>query len=306
MHNHLTKELFDLFPQEDKGDFFYSYIYMRHLDHFVYHALMAAGWPAKHPDNEVNDEIKELLEGIAQSVAETAGSVDTSTYHGKVMKLKDAIQMVTQKENIKLTPPETVIPYKQARDIILQNPESISLGECACRAVAETSCLAPGEMDVCIFVGDPHAAFISEANPKFRKISQDEAVKVLEDTHKKGFVHCAFFKKELGRRFMAICNCCSCCCQGMKAYNVFEGAVPILAPSGYVARAADDCIACGECLDACGFNAISMDEGIAVVNQEKCMGCGVCESRCETGTISMRLEPSKGEPLDLEVLLKQA
>ncbi len=305
MHNHLTKDLFDLYPQKDKGDFFYSYIYMRHLDHFVYHALLSAGWPAKHPDNEIENEMTELIQGIVQSVAETAGSVDTSTYHGKVIKLKDAIQLVTQKNNITLTPPETVIPYKQARDIILQNPESISVGECACRAVTENSCLPPGEMDVCIFVGDPHAAFISEANPKFRKITQDEAVKILEDVHQKGFVHCAYFKKEFARRFMAICNCCKCCCQAMKTYNTFEGAIPILAPSGYLAQVSDDCIECGDCLDACGFNAISMDDGPAAINAEKCMGCGVCESRCGNGTISMVRDSANGEPLDLDQLMKE-
>ena len=35
------------------------------------------------------------------------------------------------------------------------------------------------------------------------------------DARAKGFVHCAYFKKDLGRRFFSICNCCSCCCQGM-------------------------------------------------------------------------------------------
>jgi hypothetical protein len=73
-----------------------------------------------------------------------------------------------------------VIPYQQARSIILQNPESISVGECACRAAAETACLPQGQRDVCLFVGDPHASFIGEFNPDFRKISQDEAVGVLE------------------------------------------------------------------------------------------------------------------------------
>lgn len=84
---------------------------------------------------------------------------------------------------------------------------------------------------------------------------------------------------------------------------MFEGAIPILAPSGYVAEVSDECIECGDCVDACGFNAISMD-GVAVVNQDKCMGCGVCEGQCPNDAISLRLEPSKGEPLDIEVLKK--
>ena len=36
------------------------------------------------------------------------------------------------------------------------------------------------------------------------------------------------------------------------------------------------------------------------------MGCGVCEDVCLAEAISLRREPSKGDPLDLEELLKAA
>jgi ferredoxin len=308
MHNTLTQALLEIFPRDEKGDFFHAYLYLKHLNHFMYHALKMSGGNPKKPEDELGEDVAEMLEAMVQGVAETAASRDTSTYHGKVVKLKDALQLVTQKKDISLEPPETVIPYKQARNIILQNPESISVGECVCRALSETSCLPEGEMDVCLFVGDPHASFIGEFNPKFRKISQDEAVKLLEDVHAKGFVHCAYFKKDVSRRFVAICNCCPCCCQGMKAWNTFGGAIPVLAPSGYLCEIGEDCNECGLCVDACGFDAISADEdsGDYLVDKDKCMGCGVCEDACPVEAISMRLEPSKGEPLDLEELLKAA
>ena len=306
MHHSLTKALFDMFPPDEKGDFYHAYLYLKHIEHFMYHALQAQGASAKKPDTEVSEDVDEMLEAAIQGVAETAASRDTSTYHGKVVKLKDAIQLVTLKNNLSLEPPEKVIPYKRARNIILQNPDSISVGACACRAIGENSCLAPDALDVCLFVGDPHASFISEFNPKFRKISQDEAVKVIEESNRNGFVHCAYFKKDLGRRFVAICNCCSCCCQGMKAWNMFGGAIPVLAPSGYVARIVEDCNACGDCVDSCHFQAIHMDEGNGqvAVDQEKCMGCGVCEGVCPSESICLEREPSKGEPLDLAELVK--
>ena len=308
MHNGLTQALFEIFPRDEKGDFYNAYMYLKHIDHFMYHALQLQGSKTEKPESELSADVGEMLDAMIQSVAETAGSRDTSTYHAKVVKLKDALQLVTQKEDITLEPPEKVIPYKQARNIIMQNPESISVGECACRGAAETSCLPKGEMDVCLFVGDPHASFIGEFNPKFRKISQDEAVKILEDVHAKGFVHCAYFKKDMARRFLAICNCCSCCCQGMKAWNAFGGAIPILAPSGYLCEIGEDCNGCGLCVDACGFDAISLDEDSRnhVVDKHKCMGCGVCEGVCLADAISLRREPSKGEPLDLEELLNAA
>ena len=308
MHHSITQALYEIFPQEEKGDFYHAYLYLKHLDHFMYHALKTTGSIPRSPRASSAQTSTSCSRPWSRASRETAASRDTSTYHGKVVKLKDALQLVSQKRNISLEPPETVIPYKQARSLILQNPESISVGECACRAAAENSCLAEGERDVCLFVGDPHAAFIGEYNPKFRKISQDEAMKILEDAHAKGFVHCAYFKKDVGRRFVAICNCCSCCCQGMKAWNVFGGAIPLLAPSGYLCEIGEDCNGCGACVDACGFDAISEDEDTRdySVDKDKCMGCGVCEDVCLAEAISLRREPSKGEPLDLEELLEAA
>jgi ferredoxin len=93
----------------------------------------------------------------------------------------------------------------------------------------------------------------------------------------------------------------------MKAWNMFGGAIPILASSGYVAEISDECMGCGDCVSTCNFFAISMDENEqkAVVDLEKCMGCGVCEDKCSTGAISLRRDPSKGEPLDLAELLNK-
>ncbi len=309
MGKELTQRLWEVFPPEDKGDFFDIYMYLKHIDHFIYKGLQNMGLASsKTPATEIDEEISEMLDYILQGVAENAGSRDTSIYHGKVVKLKDALQLVTREQDISLDPPETVVPYKQARKIILQNPTSLAVGVCPCRSVAENPCLAPDEMEVCMFVGDPGAAFIAEFNPLFRQINQEEAINILEDCHNRGFVHCAYFKKDFARRFVAICNCCSCCCLGMKSWNLFGEDVPILAPSGYVAEVGDECMGCGDCVSACGFFALSMDEErqIAVVDKLKCMGCGVCEDKCPAGAISLRLDASKGRPLDLAELMKQA
>ena len=88
-------------------------------------------------------------------------------------------------------------------------------------------------------------------------------------------------------------------------WNALEGAIPIMAPSGYVCEVGDGCDGCGICAeDVCNFNAIAMDEAEekAVINLDKCMGCGVCEDVCPLDVISLRRDPSKGDPLDLEEL----
>ena len=310
MHHETTKALYELFPLEDKNDFFAIYLYLKYLDDFFYHVFKSSGLPiVERPGKlELDEGLEDMIEAYAQQIGEAALSADTNIYHGKVVKLQDAIKLVTQREDLILPLSERVIPFKLARDVILKNPDSIAVGTCVCRALSPNPCLPPPQ-EVCLFVGDPFASFLDDQNPKFRRISQAEAVKVIEDAHRRGDVHCAYFKKEAGNRFVAICNCCDCCCLGIRMWNQLGGTVPFLAPSGYVSQVSDDCSGCGACAEnTCRFRAISMDKGgeKAVISFERCMGCGVCEDVCPIGAISLRREPSKGEPLDLEELKNQA
>lgn len=308
MHHEVTKALYESYSLEHKNDFFPAYVYLKYIEHFMSHVLQSLGIPTKELPDQVDEGISDMIEAVRQQIADAAPSAETSVYHAKVVKLQDAVKLVTQKENLNLPLSERVVPFKVARDIVLNTPDSIALGTCPCRSVSENPCLPPPQ-EVCLFVGDPWASFIGEQSQKFRKISQEEAVKVLEESHRRGFVHCAYFKKELGNSFAALCNCCSCCCLGIKMWNLLEGTVPILAPSGYVSEVSDECNGCDVCVEkTCPFNAISMDEdaGKATVNHDKCMGCGVCVDVCPIAAINLRPEPSKGEPLDLEELKSSA
>jgi len=297
-----TKALYDSYPMEDKSDFFPAYIYMKYIDYFLVQALKIQGQNPKEPAELPENGIDEMVQSVVQRIAENAGTLDTSFYHGKVVKVEDAVKLVTQKEPVKVCPPEAVIPFKIARDIILDNPGSIAVGICACRAASPKPCLPPDKQEVCLFIGDPYASFIAEKSPLFRKCTQEEAVAVIEAAHKRGDVSFAYFKKDMGNRFFAICNCCSCCCQGVKAWNTYGGMIPIIAPSGYVAKVSDDCNGCGSCEGSCRFGALTLDNQVAEINAAKCMGCGVCEDVCPIGVISMERDKSKGDPLDLDEL----
>jgi ferredoxin len=307
MHHELSKALYDVYPLEHKNDFFPAFLYMKYIENFIYHAFQASGLPVKEPRQKVPEEVDEMLKYYVQQIADAAPTTETNIYHGKVVKLQDAIKLVTQKKDLHVVPSEKVMPYKLAREVILNSNSPITIGTCVCRSLAENPCLPPPQ-EVCMFVGDPFASFLAEENPLFRRASQEETVEILEDMHEKGFVHTAYFKKEMGNRFMALCNCCSCCCVGIRMWNMLEGAIPIMASSGYVAEVSEDCNACGACADGpCPFKAITMDEGNkAVINETKCMGCGVCVDVCPIGAISLRREPSKGDPLDVDELQRQA
>jgi ferredoxin len=221
------------------------------------------------------------------------------TYHGKVVTLDSARQLIRVEQEVTLTDLEQVIPYALARDIILRNPDHIVALDCPCRVAREHPCLP---LDVCLIVGEPMASFVIEHHPhRARWISREEAGEILEAEHARGHVSHAFFKDAMLGRFYAICNCCSCCCGAMQAHR---NGTPMLASSGYVAKVDESlCAGCGECADDCPFAAISMDNGYAVVDGAACMGCGVCVDHCPQEAISLQRDPGRGEPLEIQKLI---
>ena len=120
-----------------------------------------------------------------------------------------------------------------------------------------------------------------------------------------GMLHCVhYYKDAMLGRFYAICNCCSCCCGAMNAWN---NGTPMLASSGYVAQVDEDvCAGCGICADFCQFRAIAVDNGTAVIESSVCMGCGVCVSKCAQEGITLVRDPSRGEPLEIQKLIARA
>lgn len=48
---------------------------------------------------------------------------------------------------------------------------------------------------------------------------------------------------------------------------------------------ADECIACGVCVDACPQEALSVAD-VCTVNADSCIDCGTCIDECPVGAIS--------------------
>jgi len=221
-------------------------------------------------------------------------------YHGKVITMTDAHQIVSLNTPVEITDLEHVIPYPVARSIILQHPlPSIAVMNCACRAQKQDAC---EPRDVCLVVGEPFASFVLEHHPhQARRLTVDEALSILQAEEERGHIHTAWFKDVMHDRFYTICNCCTCCCLGMASYN---RGVARMAHSGYKPVVDQDtCSVCGICAQTCPFQAIEIGEEHALINLDRCMGCGLCASHCVCGAISLKLAPEKGVPLDIKTLL---
>ena len=48
----------------------------------------------------------------------------------------------------------------------------------------------------------------------------------------------------------------------------------------------EKCTGCGECLDTCSVEAISLIEGKAAIDVDTCLSCGACVQACPVGAIT--------------------
>jgi Pyruvate/2-oxoacid:ferredoxin oxidoreductase delta subunit len=229
------------------------------------------------------------------------------TYHGKIIRLGEARRIITINRPVEARNLEHILPFKHARDVVLRNPQNIVVYQCACRALKKESCKPS---DVCLAVGEPFADLLRLFQPfRSRRITSEEALRILEEEDARGHVHSAWFKTAMLDRFYAICNCCRCCCRGMGA--TLSHQMRFIVPSGYVSEISDSCSGCGKCARYCQFKAIELVEDvggsrkkIARIIYDRCYGCGICESKCKEECISLKLDGKKGLPLDIVDLAK--
>lgn len=49
----------------------------------------------------------------------------------------------------------------------------------------------------------------------------------------------------------------------------------------------DLCTGCENCVGSCPVEAITMEDGVAVVNADECIDCGACVGECPCEAISL-------------------
>lgn len=233
-------------------------------------------------------------------------------YHAKVVTFEDASKILSLNEDIVLGPDRTerIIPFPYANNIILKEPDFIAVMDCPCRLARADGCKP---YDVCMAVGRTTAQFWLEHGAKYhaRKVTQAEALEILKAAHERGNITTSWFKVATGGRTGVICSCCTCCCgglQGMRIVKQFKGGENLsnIIPSGYVTRVDTSlCEACGKCVSACFFEAISLDGDSVVQREERCMGCGLCVEGCASAARKLVADPSKGLPLDIDLAVEE-
>jgi len=111
-----TEEFSKIFTggKDELGKALEGYIYSRWPSLYIYHLRSFAPDPEvtlRYPEEAATPEADELARLAAERVIPTLLSRETSTYHGKVLRLDESRTLIELNRDVELTDLDTVIPY---------------------------------------------------------------------------------------------------------------------------------------------------------------------------------------------------
>jgi ferredoxin len=178
-------------------------------------------------------------------------------------------------------------PYESATEI-LQAARAWGVVDCICRkqkALIGEPC--PHPVDVCMVLSNTAGAF--EGSTAVRALTQEGALATLRRAAEAGLVH-SVSNNQRGTWY--ICNCCTCSCGILRGIAEL-GLANAVARSAFVNQVSEEvCTACGNCVSACQFGAITLAM-VASVSPVKCMGCGVCVIACPEEALVLVRRPAE-------------
>ena len=186
--------------------------------------------------------------------------------------------------NERLETVQHVLPPKLVHDFIDQAEHHVVMDKCGCKLArqcrnftAEIGCLFMGETALKM----PHGVS--------RRVTREQAHAHVERAVEVGLVPMTgkvridnfIFLTPDEQKLLSVCFCCHCCCM-MTSFKHIPGhhldhVMPRL--EGLRIDVSEACVGCGQCLETCGFDAITIEDGHAVHN-DQCRGCGRCERTC--------------------------
>lgn len=184
---------------------------------------------------------------------------------------------------------EVVVPSQTVEEII-NKFDDIAVGYCFCRqrrSLLGEPCSTAAPTLNCFTFGK--SARHTAAQGFAKKISKQEALKIMQAAEEAGLVHKAFHpgSKESSPE-TSICNCCKDCCDTFGLWR--SGTLPLINSTFYLSVIDPEaCTGCGICVERCPTDAIWLtDEGWAQRDENACLGCGVCSRFCPEEAIALK------------------
>jgi ferredoxin len=186
-------------------------------------------------------------------------------------------------------PEEFILPSQTVEDII-DKFDDIAVGYCFCRqrrSLLGDACDTAAPTLNCFTFGK--SARHTAAQGFAKKISRDEALKIMQEAEDAGLIHKAFHpgSREASPE-TSICNCCKDCCDTLELWR--SGTLPMINSTYHLAVIEEEaCSGCGICVERCPTDAIVLNaEDVAQRDENACLGCGVCSHFCPEEAISLQ------------------
>jgi ferredoxin len=185
-----------------------------------------------------------------------------------------------------------IAPYERVT-AMLKEAKSWGVRPCACRLQQQLlgeGCDRP--IGNCVVFAPEEGAFQGGQND--RPITLDEALAMVRASADLGLVHTL---PNFRQGFDYVCSCCTCCCFVLRALAEFAVPTAVAHSAFRVVTSGEQCEGCGDCVERCQFNAISLPGGFSVVDHARCVGCGSCVTVCPADALRLERKPEDQVPI---------
>lgn len=188
---------------------------------------------------------------------------------------------------------QQILPVQVVHDFIDKSEIHVIMNKCGCRLARK--CENFTHEIGCLFMGE---SALNLPHGVSRRVSRETAHAHVERAAEVGLVPITgkiridnfIFLTPDKNRLLSVCFCCHCCCM-MTSFKHISGDYldNVMTPlEGLVIEVTEKCQGCGICIETCGFDAITIENGRAV-HSDKCRGCGRCERFCPNNAIRIAI-----------------
>lgn len=206
-------------------------------------------------------------------------------FQPEVWRAVPQLRTIPITENIRVE--REILPYERA-EYLVREQEKIAVAPCICRR--EHSMIGEGcerPLETCLIFGSPAEYYVENGLGRF--ISVEEALEVLTLAQEAGLV----LQPSNSKQIVNICCCCGCCCQVLKSFKRHPQPASLVSTPFVVVADRELCIGCGDCLERCQMEALSLIDELVVPDEARCIGCGLCVTACTTESLRLVRKPQE-------------
>ncbi|MFX1235317.1 MAG: ATP-binding protein [Promethearchaeota archaeon] len=242
---------------------------------------------------QVNKLTKGFIEDLNQYLQEAWGPENSKIETPQMRIIPIGVDINLGKKIAKFDDIKNLFEKEQGPFVIIN---------CVCRQkqdLLNEPCQMTQRREVCMGFGDLARMYIEQGWD--REINKDEALEFLIKNEQEGLI----FQPGNSQRMDFVCSCCYCCCGGIAGLKKLPNPADF-ATSNYYAEIDEDlCTGCGNCINRCQMDAITLVNNISSIELKRCIGCGNCTLECLSDAITLRKKEQQNiPPLNVEDLIE--